>query len=212
MVNHIDGNTHNFDLSNLEWVSPSENNLHAIAMGLSSPQNNNINTEEYTGDLENEIWISLPDFDNYDISNYGRIRNKKTYKIKRTPLDNNGYPHTSLWVNGKGKTFQVHRLEYVAFFPNENLDGYVINHIDGNKTNNLLSNLEKTTFQENNKHAEYIIQTHKCSTKVIMLDKDGNELQDFPSITEAQRITGFSCISRAISKGYSTQGYYWKKK
>lgn len=211
VVNHIDGNTHNFDVSNLEWVSRAENSQHAVTTGLTTPKNNK-SGEEYSVNFDSEVWVPLSEFVNYDISNYGRIRNKNTLKLKKTPLDNNGYPHTNLWKDGKGKTFQVHRLEYAAFFPEEDLDGYVINHIDGNKENNMLSNLEKVTYQENNKHAEYIIQTHSCSTKVIMLDKDGNELKEFPSIAEAQRITGFSCISRAISKGYSTQGYYWKKK
>lgn len=209
IVNHKDGDTHNFHLSNLEWATAQENSQHAIASGL------NLKNDQ-TAILLNEAiipgeeWRPIIGYSNYLISNYGRILNKNTKRLKKTPLDNNGYPHVNLWKNNKGKTFQVHRLEYIAFFPDESLEGYVINHIDGNKTNNLLINLEKTSYQENNLHAEYIIKTHNTAKRVAQLDNKENIVATYASIAEAQRTTGFTNISRAIKKKYSTQGFYWK--
>lgn len=210
-VNHIDGNTHNYNLCNLEWTTEKENSQHAVTNNLykKSDQTKNLLKDNL---IENEIWVDIIDYPNYQISNYGRIINKQTLVLKKTPLDNRGYPHVNLWKNGKGKTCQVHRLEYQAFFPEEDLTGLVINHIDGDKTNNCLTNLEKATFQQNNLHAVYEIKTNNCAKQVVMMDKDYNELKVFQSIAEAQRETGFYCISRAIKKGYSTQGFYWKIK
>lgn len=211
IVNHIDGDTHNFSKSNLEWVTAKENSQHAIQTGLSQ-KNDQIAVTIQEDFIVGERWVPIIDFPNYLISDYGRIINKNTKRIKKTPLDNNGYPHTNLWRNNKGKTYQVHRLEYQSFHPNEDLEGYVINHIDGDKTNNKLTNLEKISYQENNLHAEYTIKTHSCSKMVIQKDLEGNIVKEYPSIAEAQRQTGFSNISRAIKKHYQTKGFYWEFK
>ena len=211
IVNHKDGDTHNFKKENLEWVTAQENSLHAREAGLST---NNDQTAVLLQDnlIPGEIWVPLIGFDNYNISNYGRIVNKNTKRIKKTPLDNNGYPHTNLWKDGKGKTFQVHRIEFQSFYPEEDLEGFVINHIDGDKTNNKLSNLEKTTYAENNLHAEYISKTHACAKAVLQLDIDGNIISEYPSIKEAEAQTKTSCISRAIRNNYCANGFYWKFK
>lgn len=210
-VNHIDGDTHNFNVSNLEWATAKENSLHAHETGLAI---NNDQTPIYLKDsiIIGEHWKPIDGYSTYLISDHGRILNQQTKTLKKTPLDNNGYPHAALYKNNKGKTFQVHRLEYKAFYPEQDLTNKVINHIDGDKTNNLLSNLECVTYQENNYHAEYITKTHHSSKAILMLDKDGNVIDEFPSIAEAQRKTGFTNISRNIKKGYSTKGYYWKFK
>lgn len=210
-VNHIDGDTHNYSIYNLEWATPEENSKHAMKTGLTI-KNDQTLTNINESIIPGEEWRTIKDYPQYLVSNFGRILNINTNRIKKTPLDNNGYPHVNLWCEGKNKTFQVHRLEYIAFYPEENLDGYVINHIDGDKENNKLINLEKITYSENNSHAEYIIKTHGCSKAVLMLDQAGNILKEFESITRAQKETGFTNISRAIKKKYATKGYYWKFK
>lgn len=210
-VNHIDGDTHNFNVSNLEWATAQENSLHAHKTGLAI---NNNQTSIYLKDsiIIGEHWKVINEYPTYLISDYGRILNQQTKTLKKTPLDNNGYPQVALYKNNKGKTFQVHRLEYKTFYPEQDLTNKVINHIDGDKTNNSLSNLECVTYQKNNHHAEYAIKTHSCSKAVLMFDKDGNIINEFSSVAEAQRKTGFTNISRNIKKGYSTKGYYWKFK
>ena len=209
IVNHKDGDTHNYNLSNLEWVTYKENIAHARATGLLSPvvqeailYKNNI--------IPDEKWAPVPNYPNYKASNKGRILNVHTQRLLRTPLDNLGYPHVNLWKQGRGKTHQVHKVVFNSFFPQIVTEGKVVNHIDGDKTNNQLENLECVTYQENNLHAEYIVKTHRSSKAVVMMDKEYNIEQIFPSIAEASRKTGIQNISRAIQKKYFTGGHYWK--
>lgn len=208
-VNHIDGDTHNFSLENLEWVSASENTRHAVNNQLMK-NNNQSKSEYFKNDKKyEEEWVEIINYPDYLISNYGRIIRKVNNRLKKTPLDNNGYPHVNLWQNNQGKTFQVHKLVYSSFFPDEDLNGYVINHIDGNKTNNNLLNLEKVSYSQNNLHAEYISKKHSCAKKVGQF-KDNLLIRSYGSIAEASRITGISNISRAIKNNSYAGNYKWK--
>jgi hypothetical protein len=104
-----------------------------------------------------EIWKPLKDItlfgDNYEVSNLGRVRhiNKRWRDLKPT-INSHGYPRVLLYLNGNCKTVKVHKLVALVFIPNDdNLP--VINHIDGNKVNNEVTNLEWVTYSENNLHA-----------------------------------------------------------
>ena len=211
IVNHIDGDTHNFHLSNLEYVDEKENSQHAIKTGLRKNGDQTIN--KFTGNLPNEEWMPVKDYPNYIISSCGRIMNINTKRLLKQYADNSGgYYCVNLWKNNQGKTTRIHPLVYSHFKNDFDLQGYVINHKDGNKHNNNINNLEKITYQENNLHAVYNIKTNACAKQVIQLDNDYNEIATFNSIAEAQRVTGFSNISRAISKQGKAGGYYWKFK
>ena len=211
LVNHKDGDTHNFHLNNLEWVNESENSKHAINTGLCKKGNQTIN--KYTVNLIGEEWKQILDYPNYLISSKGRIMNIKTKRLLKPYQDNTGgYLCVSLWKEGKGKTLRIHQLVYINFKEDDDLLGYVINHIDGNKTNNEINNLEKVTYQENNIHATYIIKTNDCTKKVVQLDENQNIIGEFNSIAEAQRLLGISNISRAIKKNGRAGGFYWKLK
>ena len=71
IVNHIDGDTHNFNISNLEWVNNSENNIHANKLGLRPVGDQTLNY--YEGDCPNELWVKIKDYPNYMISSLGRV-------------------------------------------------------------------------------------------------------------------------------------------
>lgn len=74
-------------------------------------------------------------------------------------------------INNTKKTFRVHRLVMMAFNPIDNMENLEVNHIDGNKANNKLSNLEWCTTSENQKHAflqDFI--NLKEDQKVILLN------------------------------------------
>jgi len=102
--------------------------------------------------------------DKYQVSNLGNIKSKHRYKNNHSKLqeiketiklqnDNgNGYKTTNLWENNKGKTLYVHRLVVEAFIGKIPKD-MQINHIDGNKSNNNIHNLEIVTRSENVIHA-----------------------------------------------------------
>lgn len=211
IVNHIDGDTHNYNLSNLEWVSAQENSRHAIDTGLK--EKGNISINKYCDNLPGEEWTPVKDYPNYLVSSVGRVMNKNTKRLLRPYKDNSGgYLVVNLWKDNKDKKHRIHSLVYQNFYKDYDLEGFVINHIDGNKTNNDKENLEKTTYKENNLHAVYQIKTNKTTKPIYQLDEELNIIQEFNSISEAQRILNISNISRAIKKKNKAGGYYWKSK
>lgn len=104
-----------------------------------------------------EIWKDVVGYEGlYKISNLGNIisarRNYNKGCKYLTPFENNGYDRVTLVVNYKRKNYLVHRLVAEAFIPNVE-QKEVVNHIDGNKKNNTVDNLEWVTKQENTFHA-----------------------------------------------------------
>ena len=96
-----------------------------------------------------EIWKIIKDFENYELSNFGKIRNLKTGKILTNNISKRGYFVVKL-VNGPiRKTKTIHRLLGI-YFLNNGLDGnFIVDHIDNNPINNDLSNLQITTKRIN---------------------------------------------------------------
>ena len=86
----------------------------------------------------------------YDISTLGRVRNNKTSNIIKADEEEKGYQRLSIIVNGKKKHFAIHRLVALAFIPNPN-NYPQVDHIDGDKTNNKVSNLRWCSNEQNAK-------------------------------------------------------------
>lgn len=111
--------------------------------------------------LDGEEWKDLktdlyPDIKPvYIISNKNRIYSNLTHKLLKPKIKKygNGYYQVKLQTTKGGKTFSMHRLMMIIFCPIENMMNLVINHKDGDKTNNDLSNLEWCTSQYNTIHA-----------------------------------------------------------
>ena len=114
----------------------------------------------------NEEWRDIPDYEGwYQVSNLGNVRsldreiiysNGKVYKQKgrklKSTLKKTGYYYVSLSKNNTKPKFDVHRLVAITFL--ENINNYnCINHIDGDKCNNNVSNLEWCSYSYNAKHA-----------------------------------------------------------
>lgn len=106
-----------------------------------------------------EIWKEIPGFEGkYMASSFGRIMSlnfrgvsgRKT--ILKQSMDRYGYPKCSLYRNGKQMYFTVHRLVLSAFSPNVE-EKPEINHINGDKSDNHIGNLEWVTCSENMRHA-----------------------------------------------------------
>lgn len=96
-----------------------------------------------------EIWKVISSDPRYEVSNLGRVRNAKTHRIRSQHLDTCGY---SVITGLNIHTCRVARLVADAFIPNP-LNKDTVNHIDGVKTNNCVSNLEWATRSEQMLHA-----------------------------------------------------------
>lgn len=97
-------------------------------------------------------YFKIANFENLEISKSGVIRNRNTLKIKSQYVGSTGYYMTSVSVNNKTKPYRVHRLLAETFIQKRDGCSFV-NHIDGNKLNNSLENLEWCTHLENMQHA-----------------------------------------------------------
>lgn len=111
--------------------------------------------------VEQQNWKPIPGFaDTYEISEYGIIRrttngkNRPVGSVVRPAKDKNGYHFARLWNRDtqESRTASVHRLVMLAFV-GEPPEGHEVNHKDGNKTNNHISNLEYMTHYENIIHS-----------------------------------------------------------
>lgn len=98
-----------------------------------------------------ELWKPVKGFDNYEVNEYGVIRNKYTEKILSSKNDR-GYERVALYDHGIRSMKQVHRIVAESFIDNPcNKDE--VNHINGDKRDNRSQNLEWCTRSDNMKHA-----------------------------------------------------------
>lgn len=169
-----------------------------------------------------EIWKDIKGYENiYQVSNLGRVKSlnrlhgtsgRIIYKEKvLKPSENkNGYYSVKL----KGKPFKIHRLVLETFYPINN-SLLEINHIDSNKANNKLENLEWVTHKQNMEHASINKLFKDRRKSVLQYDKFGNFIREWASIKEAGETLQISCgnISNCCSgKQKQTKNYIWKYK
>lgn len=112
-----------------------------------------------------EQWKPIDRFNGrFEISDLGRLRNTATSKILKYTINPNGYYACSIKPDGrKGKSYclRIHREIALAFIPNPN-NLPQVNHIDGNKLNNTLQNLEWVTNKQNAQHAHNLGLRNSC--------------------------------------------------
>ena len=99
-----------------------------------------------------ELWNEARGIPRYDVSSWGQVFDKQKFRVLKQTPDRAGYLRVELWIAGERKTVSVHRLVADAFY-DCGVDGWEVNHIDGDKTNNHIVNLELTTRSGNMIHA-----------------------------------------------------------
>ena len=125
-----------------------------------------IENSQPIGSIEN-LWNYLPGYENlYQINRAGDIRSiKKDGYILTQRINFAGYKTVSLSKNGKTETHYVHRLIAITYLVN-NQNKCCVNHINGNKLDNSLDNLEWMTHAENMQHAHDTGLCNATSKKV----------------------------------------------
>lgn len=116
----------------------------------------------------------------YSVSTDGQVYTHKYKKILK-PRSKRGYLNVSLSKNKKRKEFKIHRLVATAFIPNTN-NKEQVNHIDGNKNNNEVTNLEWVTQSENITHS-YGLGLHSTTKKPYKMTED--KISHLKSMLEA---------------------------
>lgn len=114
----------------------------------------------------NENWVKIKCFDGYEVSTKGRIRSYRTnHGLRRYPKiitgKNNGKGYLSICLRRNNRSYYkyIHRIVAEHFIKNpENKP--CVNHLDGNKSNNCIDNLEWCTKKENMKHAFEVLDIH----------------------------------------------------
>ena len=116
----------------------------------------------------NEVWRSVSEYLNYQVSNIGRVRNSNTFIILKPTTDQYGYYYVSLSKNGKCTNHLIHRLVGMEFLvPPETDDRILIDHIDSDKQNNRITNLRVTDITKqmkegNNNYRKAIKLIEEC--------------------------------------------------
>lgn len=182
---------------------------------------------------EKEIWLPVKSYEGiYEVSNFGRIRSLNynhtgRIQILRPALGRGGYLRVHLCKDGKQHFKYVHRLVAEAFLANSK--GLAeVNHIDENKANNAVTNLEycdrafNCNYGTRNERVAAANTNGKLSKPVQQLTKYGKLVAEYPSEHEAARQTGWSvanickcCNGGHYLKGkwvnlYSYKGFKWQ--
>ena len=175
--------------------------------------------------MNDEVWKDI-EFckGSYQVSSKGRVKSLERIvtkynaltkrnniveipeKILKPSINKYGYYRVSLNINGKRETYPIHRLVAEAFLENTN-NLKTVNHIDKNKLNNNIENLEYMSIGDNVRHS--------LNKPVIKFDETGNVLEEYPSINEAGRQTKiyyqniYKCCK---GKRKTAGGYEWRYK
>lgn len=126
-----------------------------------------------------ETWKNIIGYDSYQISDHGRVKNKHGRFLKYRKVSKDmPYFRVGLSIGNKQSLHYIHRLVLSHFNPDPNQDSLTVDHVDGNHTNNNLSNLRWLTSEENSR----VGQAHRRNIKFIseteirVTDKNGTKL------------------------------------
>ena len=168
--------------------------------------------------MNEEIWKDIVGYEKfYQVSNLGRVRSfprNGTIKEERVLKPNKvgGYLQVTLQKHKNRKYKKVHRLVAETFIPNlENKRE--VNHIDGNKTNNCVENLEWVTTSENQLHSNYVLK-HNLKP-ILQYDLNGTFIKEWEAIMIASKelnIFGSNITECCRGRRKTAGRYIWRYK
>jgi hypothetical protein len=209
MFSHNYEKIENFNLDELKYIPRNE---HRINENEENKEEKEKNTKEDKEDnneeskyveiseeeLKNEKWIEIPTNPLYKVSNLGRIMTIKTKYIKKLSLSEQGYVRVLLASEKRNDenikmddNYSVHRIMMLSFYPNPNADKLIVNHKNGIKYDNRLSNLEWCTYQDNTRHARENGLMKITGRTIKQIDiYTGIIIAEFDTIVNAAKNTG----------------------
>ena len=151
---------------------------------------------------------------NYSITTEGKLYNEKTKNWLKGQISKNGYLTYNISIEGIKKRLYAHRMVAETYIPL--IEGKTeVNHIDGNKLNNSIKNLEWVTSSENKTHAIKTGLRNETLTKVYCFDKFKNLVCCYESVAAACQINHFnaSWLFEQLNRSIKTlsHGYYWSR-
>ena len=167
-----------------------------------------------------EKWLSVPDFPNYKVSNFGVVKNVVTGIELKAFLDGSGYLCVKLHREKQRKAFKIHRLVAMLFSPVDMMDDLTVNHKDLDKGNNRVDNLEWMSNEENVKHAwrngacaageahyssVYSEKLVRRVCELIVNGKSNKEITELLGIQDAHFVSSVRCRKKwkLISSDYN---------
>lgn len=182
--------------------------------------------------MEEEVWASIEGYNDYKVSNWGRVKSYKRGReyILKCTINKDGYYVVSLCKNGTVRQHLVHRLVANAFIPNpERLP--TVNHLDEHKLNNHVDNLEWSSIRDNlaygtrvermreklMKNGHYAKIAEKKKRPVVQYSCDGKLLQIYDSLTQAGLFLGrqhgnVNIVRCCLGRTNTAYGYVWRYK
>ena len=179
-----------------------------------------------------EVWKDIPGYEGlYQVSDQGRVKSlgrfvgaknrgvrQQAERLLKPLNTGKNYFRVCLYKGGVMERPLVHRLVAMAFLPNTE-EFEEVNHKDGNKWNNVASNLEWASHKANMQHAfatglngRAHLLNNKGSKPVSQFNESMEMIATYPSMHEAERQTGIDQgrISQSARHGFKAAGYYWK--
>lgn len=164
----------------------------------------------------NEVWKEIVDYPMYEISSFGRVRSyyngrygrRLTPKILSNKIDRVGYSFIHLKNSNGRKPLRIHRLVAEAFIPNPHQLPEV-NHLDENKQNNNVCNLEWSSRLHNVRYSR-VWETNQ--TAIRQYDTNHNFIKTWESMSEAARFYNITpqTLFNSIKNKWKGAGYYWE--
>ena len=183
-IKHINDDLHDNNLTNLQWVSHIENEI------------------KY-----DEIFQKIPEYEKlYTASNYGNIKSLRSGKLLKQHINYKGYKTVGLYGTNIKDTkyttnvYEVHTLIVKAFIKKPDSDKpLVVDHINGCKTDNAITNLRWVTRSLNGKNAyKNNKNLENIKKPIYKLDLDGNIIKRYESVKDATLKNDFICMTSII--------------
>jgi len=200
-IQHVDGNPFNNRVDNLKWVSSARC---SIPIEI---KNKDLIEANSTDANWRPVYVN-GEQTNYNVSNEGQIQVADTLKL-RALSTRTGYATFTLIHKDERMTKQVHRLVAEAFIPNDDVKKKYVNHINYNKLDNRVENLEWMTASENNKHAHQNEDRKSTRIPVIRTNLDGTEPFRYEYVNLACRDFGSDINHCLAGRREQVGGYRW---